>query len=335
MPYGETKVYFDGSHYIAIPHTTRPSKRRPKSPEETIVIEDSTEDENVVKDEAEAFDDNPKAEEPDEQSKERSVKKEVREMSYKDYFEELYSKTKDMRKRERRKYIISALKPYFSNVEIATEYVDKNLDRKTRNMICRKVRLWRKINLQEFNYFCTFTYDDKLHSEDSFKKALKTTFRNLCYRKGWKYVGVWERSPEKKRLHFHGLFYIPAGSISGGFTECDSYSFSAHKRQLTMQSDYFNSRFGRNDFAEINTQNEKSKMVAYIVKYLEKSGEKIVYSKGLPQFFISDIMDEDIAGPIGIDDKKLLLFDDFTCWDEGCNMGIVSPDVISQMRKVN
>ena len=35
MPYGETKVYFDGSHYIAIPHTTRPNLRRTKTPEET------------------------------------------------------------------------------------------------------------------------------------------------------------------------------------------------------------------------------------------------------------------------------------------------------------
>ena len=25
MPYGETKVYFDGSHYIAIPHTNETS----------------------------------------------------------------------------------------------------------------------------------------------------------------------------------------------------------------------------------------------------------------------------------------------------------------------
>lgn len=335
MPYGETKVYFDGSHYIAIPHTTRPSKRRPKPPEEMIVVEDSTEDEIAVKDKIEAINDDLETKEPDEQNEEKQTEKIVREISCRDYFEELYDKTKDMRKRERRTYILSAMKPYFADEQRATEYVDKNLERKTRNLVCRKVRLWRKINLQEFNYFCTFTYDDKLHTEESFQKGLKTTFRNLVYRKGWKYVGVWERSPEKKRLHFHGLFYIPEGTIPGGMTECDSYSFSAHKRQLTLQSDYFNSRFGRNDFAEIYTQDEKYKMVAYIVKYLEKSGEKIVYSKGLPQFFISDIMDEDIAGPIGVEDKKLLLFDDFTCWDEGCYMGKVSPEVISQMRKVN
>jgi len=32
-----------------------------------------------------------------------------------------------------------------------------------------------------------------------------------------------------------------------------------------------------------------------MVKYIEKTGEKIVYSRGLPQFFISDVMDEDIV----------------------------------------
>ena len=38
MPYGECKIYFDGSHYIGIPHTTRPSRRREKPPEEEIVV---------------------------------------------------------------------------------------------------------------------------------------------------------------------------------------------------------------------------------------------------------------------------------------------------------
>ena len=36
MAYGETKVYFDGSHYIAIPHTERPPSKRSKK----IDIED-------------------------------------------------------------------------------------------------------------------------------------------------------------------------------------------------------------------------------------------------------------------------------------------------------
>ena len=71
------------------------------------------------------------------------------------------------------------------------------------------------------------------------------------------------------------------------------------------------------------------------MKYIEKTGEKIVYSKGLPQYFISDIMDDDIVYRIGQEDKKLLLFDDFKCWDEGVYMGKVSPKVIAEMRKSN
>ena len=41
MPYGECKIYFDGSHYIGIPHTTRPSRRRSKPPEEEILVTDN------------------------------------------------------------------------------------------------------------------------------------------------------------------------------------------------------------------------------------------------------------------------------------------------------
>lgn len=68
---------------------------------------------------------------------------------------------------------------------------------------------------------------------------------------------------------------------------------------------------------------------------IEKTGEKIVYSKNLPTYFISDIMDEDVVCTIGQEDKKLLLFDDFTCWDEGCYIATVSPEVIKQLKKAN
>ncbi len=70
------------------------------------------------------------------------------------------------------------------------------------------------------------------------------------------------------------------------------------------------------------------------MKYIEKTGEKIVYSKGLPQYFISDIMDEDIVCGIGVDERKLLLYDDFKCFDEGTYMGTVSKETIKAMRKV-
>lgn len=72
--------------------------------------------------------------------------------------------------------------------------------------------------------------------------------------------------------------------------------------------------------------------MAYILKHIEKTCEKIVYSKGLPQYFLSDVMDEDIICPYGIEDKKLLLYDDFRCWDEGVLMGRVSRTSLTECR---
>ena len=109
-----------------------------------------------------------------------------------------------------------------------------------------------------------------------------------------------------------------------------------NRMQTTYQSSFFNKKFGRSDFKEINEQERRlGHALAYLMKYIEKTGEKIVYSKGLPQYFISDILEEDVVCRIGREDKKLLLFDNFTCLDEGCVMGKVCPEVIEQMRKSN
>lgn len=336
MPYQEAKVYCDGSHYIAIPHTTRKTKPRITPPEEIIVVEENDErasesipaaaSETTCEDTSESEDlavEQPNVSEPSK----RSVTK-------KEYFEELYLQSQSMPKGMRKNYIKKEMLPYFETDEQAEEYVVKNLERKQRNLIARKVRLWRKINLQKFNYFCTFTYDSALHTEETFRRKLKNYLRNLCYRKGWKYIGVWERSPEKKRLHFHGIFYIPDGTMRD-LVPIEDYNLNTHKRQITYQNMDFNSRFGRSDFVAINSKLDLGEVMQYIIKYLEKTGKKLVYSKGLPQFFISDIMDKDVATTIGIDDKKLLLFDDFSCWDEGEYIGEVSAETISKLRKVN
>lgn len=336
MPYQEAKVYCDGSHYIAIPHTTRKTKPRITPPEEIIVIEENDErasesipaaaSETTCEDTSESEDlavEQPNVSEPSK----RSVTK-------KEYFEELYLQSQSMPKGMRKNYVKKEMLPYFETDEQAEKYVVKNLERKQRNLIARKVRLWRKINLQKFNYFCTFTYDSALHTEETFRRKLKNYLRNLCYRKGWKYIGVWERSPEKKRLHFHGIFYIPDGTMRD-LVPIEDYNLNTHKRQITYQNTDFNYRFGRSDFVAINSKLDLGEVMQYIIKYLEKTGEKLVYSKGLPQFFISDIMDKDVATTIGIDDKKLLLFDDFSCWNEGEYIGEVSAETISKLRKVN
>ncbi len=347
--YPESKVYFDGSHYIAIPHTTKPYKPRPKKKEEVITVKppaEETSEEIEEKQSAPPIDDAlsplekiavtgemPK-EEPSEQPA-NILQPNERRMTKKELFNELYQEYAFLKKRERREKLIAALRPYFKNDDAVKVFVDSNLERKTRNLIARRIRMTRKINLQDFNYFVTFTYNGELHTEESFKSKLKNCLKLLSSRKAWKYVGVWERSPEKQRLHFHGLFYIPNGTMPGVlFTQRD-YSLKTHRMQETTQNTYFNKNFGRSDFERIEDEQCLGDAIQYLMKYIEKTGEKIVYSRGLPQYFISDIIEDDVVTRMGLEDKKLLLFDDFGCWDEGVYLGAVSKDTIKQMRKSN
>ena len=46
-------------------------------------------------------------------------------------------------------------------------------------------------------------------------------------------------------------------------------------------------------------------------------------------------MDEDIVCSIGMEEQKLLLFDDFGCWDEDEYIGQVSKETIAKMPKAN
>lgn len=367
--YAQTKVYYDGSHYIAIPHTERPYRPRRKSVDEIITVnvnappisEDVADDSEPLlagilnADKA----DEPSLQSSDNEAQQNSAPAEEvdaligvpieennntpphmpqlseKKTTKKQFFEGLYKEYLFLKRRERRTKIIEAMRPYFDNEERTALYVDTNLDRKRRNLIARRIRLTRKANLQNFNYFVTFTYDSALHTEDSFRKKLKNTLGHFCSRKSWRYIGVWERSPEKKRLHFHGVFDIPDGTMPGILYEKSDYSFNKHRRLITVQNTYFNDRFGRCDFEKIEGYGKLGEALAYIMKYIEKSGEKIVYSKGLPQFFISDIMTEDVVCNIGMEDSKLLLYDDFRCWDEGVLVGTVGADTIKQLRKSN
>ncbi len=341
MSYGETKVYFDGSHYIAIPHTTRLVKKRPKLLEEKItVIEESTPENDVP-----SFDTETEIAKNDDKNIEKTQKNSeklqseavfCKKLTKKEYFEELYLQYFNLTKRQRKLQIIEKMRPYFDDGKTCKEFVELQFERKLRNLICRRVRMTRKANLANFNYFCTFTYDSNLHTEETFRKKLTQTLAHFSNRKDWKYMGVWERAPETNRLHFHGLFNIPKETMPGELVEHKDYSFASHDRIITLQNTYFNEKFGRSDFKEIDErENKLGNALSYLMKYIEKSGERIVYSKRLYQYFISDIFDDDIITTIGQEDTKLLLFDDFKCWDEGVYIGKVSPEVIEQLRKCN
>lgn len=203
------------------------------------------------------------------------------------------------------------------------------------NAIKRKVRLMRKLRLQEWNFFVTFTYSNELHTEETFRKKMSNTLKHLVARNGWKYVGVWERGEDTNRLHFHGIFYIPDGKMIGKLEEAKDYDTRNHRMQTTYQNTHFLKQFGRNDFKDIATQDDISEAAKYITKYMEKSGERLVYGGKLPTYFCSDVLDEDVICAFGIDDRKVLLFDNFTCINEGEILGKVSKEIIAQLPHCN
>lgn len=345
MDYQDAKVYFDGGHYIAIPYQPNifAKKRKKKKEESVVVIEgeefdydiEEIEEEFSIEDIKDEYVVEEETREQIKQENEKVRKNKVKPKSLKEIFESLYQENLELSRKDKEKKIIDSMREYFNSYEETKEFVMLNMERKIRNLIAKKVRVYRKAYLNEFNYFCTFTYDDKKHTEESFKKTLIQTLSNFHKRKGWKYIGVWERGGKTGRLHFHAILYIPDGEMVGDEMLTSVYNFKRGERKMVKENSFFKLKFGNNDFEEIETNRELRYELTYMLKYLEKSGEKIVYSRGLPQFFISDIMDEDVVCPTGIDGRKLVLSDRFNCWDEGCLIGPVSPEVIAQMRKVS
>ena len=82
---------------------------------------------------------------------------------------------------------------------------------------------------------------------------------------------MWERSSDKKYLHFHGIFDIPEGTMPGELIQVNDYNFNTKRRQITNRNTYFNERIGRSVFEVINSRRRKWDAIAYLVKYIEKT----------------------------------------------------------------
>ena len=121
----------------------------------------------------------------------------------------------------------------------------------------------------------------------------------------------------------------------GELVEVKDYSTKQHKMQKTLQNTHFQKHFGRNDFEPICAPINLSQSVLYMLKYIEKSGERPVYGGKLPAYIVSDIIDDDILCGFGVDERKILLFDDFNCIVDGEVIGKATPEVIEQMPKSN
>ena len=289
MKFPQAKVYNDGSHYIAIPQTTQPWKKKKIQKKPNLMKEKV---ENVLKE------------------------------------------NKGKTKTEMVKIAVEEVNKEIKDKEISKQIVKENIERLNRNAIERRKRLSRKAYLQKWDYFCTFTYDSSKLTEKDFKIKFLNCIKHQSSRNGWKYIGVWEKSPTNERLHFHGLFYIPV--MVGKLEEIKDYSTKTHKMQITNQNTFFLKRFGRNDFKKLPPVKAiLQQTIKYLMKYIQKTGEKIIYSKNVPTYFKTDILEEDIVCTIGQEDRKLLLFDNFMCLDQGEIIGQVSQEVIDKMPKAN
>lgn len=161
------------------------------------------------------------------------------------------------------------------------KYIVKFVERQKENLKGRKGLFRRKALNNDWNYFVTFTYNDELHDEVSFVKTLKKKLQNLHSNHGWLYMGCFERS-KTDRLHFHGLVNVPAGKMRGVIREENYYNTTTHKMAVSYINEDFEEKIGRNDFKAI-TKNDLTftHSLDYILKYIGKSDEKIVYSRGI------------------------------------------------------
>jgi len=375
MWYPNAKVYHNGSHFIGIPHTTNRRKKRPKPQEKVFVVSEDENGENVkeegavnsapilptleeIDEDDAAYYDCPFEEEIEQYYKNKKelektnkdnvnadtvapFKKKPRSIKTKRVtrggeFNRLYEECKNMKVKAQKKLLMKGLRRLFPSEKATEHYVDRKLLDKYRALVERRKRFMRKAFLNDFDYFVTFTYSDEKHTEETFRKRLMKTLQNYASRSAWKYMGVWERGGETNRLHFHALLKIPEGTMPGELKEVVDFNMKTHRQKKTVQNTFFNKKFGRCDFEKI-LKNPRAyiQAVEYILKYISKTGERIVYSRKLPMYLYSDINEEDVMCRTGLEDRKLVLHDKFGCWDEGEYLGAMSEETKKLMRSTS
>ncbi len=197
------------------------------------------------------------------------------------------------------------------------EFIAEKIKRKINNLHHRKKRFRRKVSLNRWNYFVTFTYDDNKQTEESFEKRLRKCFSNLSTRRGWKVAGKFERAPETGRLHFHGLLYVPDGEMIGNITEKRDYSTTDGKMQTRHENSFFEKAFGRNDFDEVTEAEMKNGLrQEYILKYIGKDSGRMFYSRGIRSEVYKRLANDDIVTEMRNDFvNKFILFDNVIDWE--------------------
>lgn len=130
MSYGKVKVYSDGTHYIGIPYVPNPrSGKRYKPPEDSITVADNTTTELAPEngtDTAVGCDSVTTVKENDETAAHTQQR-----LTRKELFEELYRKSAEMRRRERKAFIQREMLPYFKDSTTCHAFVENQFERKS------------------------------------------------------------------------------------------------------------------------------------------------------------------------------------------------------------
>lgn len=228
-------------------------------------------------------------------------------------FDTLYKEHSDIRNRDKRNKLITE-QLIQEGYDISLNAVELLSKKKSKSLYYRKDRFRKKAFNNKWNYFVTITYDDRKCSEENFKERLKRVLANFHDRYGYRYMGVFERS-KNNRLHFHALMYIPKGKMRGDIKIVRDYSKEDNRMRAVSVNTFFLDRFGRNDFSPLFQRKEElSRMIEYIIKYINKSEERILYCRGIDTYIYCKVDDEDILLKVTENFHVIyIFFDDLLC----------------------
>lgn len=151
------------------------------------------------------------------------------------------------------------------------------------NYFQRIKRAERKAFLLNANYFATFTYDSEKITEKDFTKSLKKALENMTYRFGWVFMGVPELGEQGQRKHYHFLIRVPSKAAFPLQNYAKLQYSTKRRRWESITCNEFFDKFGNNSFEAIEPgSRDYTARVGYILKYIQKSGARIIYSRNIP-----------------------------------------------------
>lgn len=147
----------------------------------------------------------------------------------------------------------------------------------------KKKRYFLKTFLNTWNWFITFTYDDKKITYEEFEVKIRKALSNLSSRNDWLYIAGREKGEEGGRSHLHVLARVEEGKMPGKL-ELRSHYSTKKRRMVYYTANTLFDKYGISDFSAISDPLECRNKIKYLIKYLVKSGESLIYSRGIKDY---------------------------------------------------